>query len=147
MPARVGRLRTSQRWAVYISAMGLLLTGAIWLYFYYFVRVVDQFGFENPHPLQGTLMIAHAVFALPAIWIYGFMWQIHVKPGWRARTRRWSGGSIWSLVLWMSLTGYALYYIGSDSLRGWVSIAHWVAGLAALVVFLVHMRSAASDDA
>ena len=105
----VGRLGRSRRLAVYTVATGLFLSGLAWLGFFYFVRVVDQFGFENTHHAQGYFLIAHEVFALPAVWIYGFLWQIHVKPGWRARTRRWSGGTQWGLVLLMMLTGYALY--------------------------------------
>jgi hypothetical protein len=140
MPPRVGRLKKSRKLAVYAVSLALLLTGLLWLYFFYFVRVVDQFGFENPHPSQGYFMIAHALAALPAVWIYGFLWQIHVKPGWRARTKRWSGGTMWTLVLLMILTGYALYYIGNDVVRDWVSLTHWIAGLVALVVFLWHIR-------
>jgi len=143
MAFRVGRLKTGQKLTVYLVSSGLLLSGLVWLVFFYFVRVTDQFGFENPHPIQGYVIIAHAIFALPAVWIYGFLWNLHVKPGWRARTRRWSGGTIWSLVLLMILSGYALYYIGNDTVRDWVSLLHWVPGLLALVIFLLHIRGTA----
>ena len=145
MPARVGRLKRARRLAVYVVSSGLFLSGAIWLYYFYFVRVNDQFGFENPHPAQGWFLILHAVFALPAVWIYGFLWQIHVKPGWIAHTRRWSGGTQWSLVLLMILTGYALYYIGNDTVRSWVSLAHWVPAVLALPLFFIHIRSPADE--
>ena len=75
--------------------------------------------------------------ALPAVWIYGFLWQIHIKPGWKANRQRWSGGAFWSLVLLMIVSGYALYYIGDDAVRDWVSVTHWLAGIPALVIFLV----------
>ena len=140
MPVRVGRLKKNQKLAIYGVSLGLLLSGLVWLYFYYFVRVTDQFGFENPHPWQGKLMIAHAVVALPSIWIFGFLWHIHVKPGWRARVKRGSGGTYWSLVLWMILSGYSLYYIGSDTVRQWLSMGHWIAGIPATGLFLWHIR-------
>lgn len=136
---RVGGLKRSQELAIYWVSSCLFASGVVWLIYFYFVRVVDQFGFENPHPLQGYFLIGHAVFALPSVWIFGLLWLIHVKPGWRARKKRWSGGTIWSLVLWMILSGYSLYYIGDDEIRGWLSLSHWVAGLPALVVFLVHI--------
>ncbi len=137
---RVGRLRRPQRLAVYWVSTFLVLTGLLWLYYFYFVRVVDQFGFENPHPLQSYWLIGHALLALPAVWIFGSLWHIHIKLGWRARTRRWSGGTFWTLVLWMSLSGYSLYYIGSDDVRRWLSLSHWIAGGPALVVFFLHIR-------
>lgn len=137
---KVGRLKKGQRLAVYWVSACLVLTGLLWLYFFYFVRVVDQFGFENPHPLQGSLLIGHAVFALPAVWIFGYLWQVHVKSGWRANVRRLSGGTIWGLVLWMIVSGYSLYYIGDADVRRWLSLSHWVAGGPALVVFFLHIR-------
>jgi hypothetical protein len=137
---KVGRLKRNQRLTVYWVSSCLVLTGLVWLYYFYFVRVVDQFGFENPHPLQGYLLVGHALFALPSVWIFGFLWHIHVKPGWRAKAKRLSGGTIWSLVLWMILSGYSLYYIGDDAIRGWLSLSHWVAGGPALVVFFLHIR-------
>lgn len=137
---RVGRLKRGQRLAVYWVSACLVLTGLVWLYFFYFVSVVDQFGFENPHPLQSSFLISHAVLALPAVWVFGSLWHIHVKTGWRAKTRRWSGGMFWSLVLWMIVSGYSLYYIGDDGIRRWLSLSHWIAGAPALVVIFLHIR-------
>ncbi|MFK7956885.1 MAG: hypothetical protein AB8B96_12400 [Lysobacterales bacterium] len=42
----------------------------------------------------------------------------------------------------MILTGYALYYIGNDAVRYWLSLLHWVAGGPALAVFFLHIRRA-----
>jgi hypothetical protein len=139
-PRRVGQLQQRHQVAVYALSVGLLLSGVLWLYFHYFVRVTDQFGFENPHPLQGQLLVAHAVFALPGVWVFGFLWRIHFKPSWRASRKRLSGGTLWSAVLLMCLSGYALYYIGSESARDIVSVIHWVVGIAATVVLLLHAR-------
>ena len=136
---KIGQLQTHQKWGIYSVSIGLWLSGAVWLYFYYFVRVVDQFGFENPHPQQGLIMMIHAVFALPSVWLFGYLWKFHIKPGWKARIRRVTGGAIWSVVLVLACTGYALYYIGNDEIRNWVSLTHWIIGLAGLVVFLLHL--------
>jgi hypothetical protein len=38
------------------------------------------------------------------------------------------------------MTGYLLYYLGDESLRSMTSIAHWVLGIATLIVFLAHRR-------
>jgi hypothetical protein len=138
--ARIGALPTARRSAVYILGTLVWLTGAIWLVFKYFVRVRDEFGFENPHPLMGTWMVAHAFASLGALWLFGVLWRGHIVRGWNLRTRRSSGGTMFGLLAWLVLTGCALYYIGSDTWREWTSLAHWVPGLAALAVLLIHRR-------
>lgn len=133
-------LSNARRWSVYVLGSGLYVTGVAWLVFKYFVRVTDGFGFENEHPLQGAWMIAHAAFALPMLWLFGVLWTGHVKAGWRLRARRPTGGTLWSAIVLLAVSGYALYYVGSDALRSAFSLAHWIPGLAALPVFLLHYR-------
>lgn len=137
---RIRALSAARRWSVYGLATGLYVTGVAWLAFKYFVRVTDAFGFENEHPLQGAWMIAHAAFALPMLWLFGVLWTGHVKAGWRLRTRRPTGGTLWGTVVLLAATGYALYYVGSDAVRSALSLLHWVPGVAALPVFLLHYR-------
>ncbi|MEM6937233.1 MAG: hypothetical protein AAF552_12300 [Pseudomonadota bacterium] len=132
-------MKRSHRLSIYWLSGGLLLSGLMWLYGFYFVRVVDQFGFENPHPAQKWLLVAHALFALPTVWLLGFLWHIHIKSGWQKKLKRWTGGTLCALALWMALSGYTLYYVGSDTVRSWLSWSHWIAGLVALVVLLIHI--------
>jgi hypothetical protein len=138
--SNVGTLPRRRRWTVYVLSLALWITGAVWLYFKYFVRVTDEFGFENEHPQQRLWMIAHAFASLGMLWIFGVLWQVHVKGGWKKKLRRPSGGTLWGITVWLALSGCALYYIGNESVRWWTSILHWVIGLAALVVFLIHFR-------
>ena len=44
-------------------------------------------------------------------------------------------------TVFLILTGYGLYYIGSRNWREWTSVAHWVVGLVALALFLIHWLS------
>ena len=57
------------------------------------------------------------------------------------RWRRWSGGWLAGTTIFLTLTGYALYYIGSKEILDWVGVAHWAVGLAALALFLIHWLS------
>ena len=138
-PAHVGVLPTRRRLTLYGIAIGVWLTGAVWLIYYYFVRSVDQFGLENIHPHQQWWLIAHAGFSLAAVWMFGVLWPGHIKRGWRMRVRRPTGGSLFGVIAWLTLTGLALYYIGKPELRSWVSLLHWVVGLAGLAVFVLHL--------
>ena len=139
-PSSVGTLPRRRRWTVYVLSLALWITGAAWVYFEYFVRVVDEFGFENAHPQQSWWMIAHGFVALGGLWIFGVLWPAHVKGGWKKRLRRKSGGTLWGITVWLALSGCALYYTGNETLRSWLSLLHWTIGLATLIVFLVHFR-------
>ena len=48
------------------------------------------------------------------------------------------GLALASLVALLILSGYLLYYIGDDDVRSWVSFAHWLVGIVALPIFLLH---------
>jgi hypothetical protein len=135
-----GALPTWQRRSVYIVSAAVWITGAVWLVFRYFVRVTDEFGFDNPHPQQRWWIIAHAAASLAGLWLFGLLWHHHIARGWRAGLRRGTGGTLFGLVAWLALTGCALYYIGTDSARSWTSLAHWIVGLGALGAFLLHDR-------
>lgn len=137
--ARVGALPLRRRLTTYGISIGVWVTGAVWLIYHYFIRAVDSFGFENPDPNQRWWLIAHAVFSFAAVWMFGVLWPNHVKKSWKQKIRRGSGGTLFGVTLWLTLTGIALYYIGSDAWRSWTSILHWAVGLAALGVFVYHL--------
>jgi len=145
--SRVGALPATRRRAVHWISIGTWVTGAVWLVFKYFIRVTDDFGFEAPHPQQHWWLVAHASIAIFATWMFGVLWPGHVIRGWNSRVRRKTGGTMFGVTAWLALTGVALYYIGSDAWRDWVSILHWAVGLAALVAFLLHRRRATRDPA
>jgi hypothetical protein len=64
-----------------------------------------------------------------------------VVRGWKAGMRKPSGGTLFGVLVWLTISGCALYYLGSDEWRSWTSLAHWIPGLAASVVFVVHFRN------
>lgn len=145
LPARgtVGRLPYGRRMTIYIVSGVCWLTGLLWVLFDYFVTAEDEFGFVGPHPLQKTWLVTHAIASFYAIWLFGVLWPNHVKKGWTQKARRPTGGTLFGLTLWLTLTGIALYYIGNDQIRSWTSISHWAIGIGTLVVFLVHLLTRA----
>jgi hypothetical protein len=133
-------LPVRRRRALHWISVGVWVTGGVWLIYKYFIRVTDDFGFESPHPLQHWWLIAHAGFSFAAVWMFGVLWPGHVLRGWRMKTRRPTGGTLFGVIAWLTLSGYALYYVASETLRSWTSILHWVVGLVAIVPFLLHRR-------
>lgn len=136
--SRVGMIPPSRRTAIYLTSAGLWLTGVLWLIYHYFMHKTDQFGFDGADPLENWWLIAHAVVGFYAVWMFGVLWPGHIKSGWRTKMRWISGGCLFLVVVWLTITGLSLYYLGSDEWRKWTSIAHWIPGLAAFAVFVCH---------
>jgi hypothetical protein len=144
LPVRPPRLSVRRRFALYIIAAGLWLTGTAWLLFHYFLMRETPFG-PNPHPLEFWSRAAHGAFGFASLWLFGTLWAAHVFEGWRSLRRRWTGSLMFGLFSWLVLSGYLLYYLGGEELLTATTILHWSIGLAAPVPFLLHRFAAAGE--
>jgi hypothetical protein len=135
---RPTRLPRWQEWAVYISAILLILTGIAWLAFDWWVRVEGDFGPEH-HPAEHWLLIAHGASAYLFLLVVGAMIPVHFLMGWRSRRNLVSGIGVASLCALLALSALGLYYVGEEVLRGWTSFIHWTVGLIFLPVLAVHI--------
>lgn len=133
-------LTRGEKWFVYSASIGVWLTGALWVFYMYFMRIEGEFGLEKS-PLEPLWQKLHGGFGYYAMFAVGLLWSIHVVRGWNARWRRWSGGTIFGVALFLAVSGIMLYYVSGDEWREWTGIAHWVVGLAALAPFLIHWLS------
>lgn len=115
----------------------LLSSGVAWLIFDKWVRVAGDFGPEH-HPAQHLLIIAHGVAAYFFILIAGALIPLHVKSGWAMSRNLKSGLALASALAITALTALALYYLGGETARSWSSIVHWVIGIAASILLVVH---------
>lgn len=131
------RLTLFRRWLIYGVGVGVWTTGIAWLVFHYFFMRQTEFG-PAPTPMEPWALAIHAAFGFATVWLAGLLWGIHVTGGWRMRRHRISGATLLTVLGWLILSGYLLYYIGSDHLRSLVSLAHWIVGLTLPVPFFVH---------
>jgi hypothetical protein len=138
-----GEIRPSRRrrYVIYGAGLGLWLTGAVWLIFHYFVIREGKFGEPLTNPEEEWLIFADAAFSFAAVWLFGLLWDIHVVRAWKTRWRRRSGGTLFGVVAWLTVSGLLLYHVVADTPRYWLSLLHWTIGLATLAVFLVHLLS------
>ena len=58
----------------------------------------------------------------------------HVPAGWSAKRNRGSGIVMLSTLTWLAMTGYLLYYAGTEALRGYAAATHLWVGLAAAAI-------------
>lgn len=144
------RLGPRSRRAVYGLSLLLLITGAAWLALHTWMRIEGPFGPEH-HPLEAWLMRLHGLLALPALLGLGALLPAHIWPAWRPRRRRNSGLVLLGACGLLAVGGWALYYVADEATRGWLSVSHWMLGLALPAIVLGHIigarRKRCADDA
>ena len=133
-------LRLSRRHrALLYSCVGVLFaTGVLWLAFHYLWRGSGEFG-DLPHPAESWMLELHGAAAMVFLMLLGSLVRGHMRLGWKTRRNRWSGGVLTGGSAVLVLTGWALYYVGNESARSWISVAHWSFGLAAPALFIAHI--------
>jgi hypothetical protein len=126
----VNRLPAAQRLLLYAALLLLLVTGVAWQAL-------------NPGPWAGLLMKIHGGIAMLALVLLGTLVMHHIPTGWASLKNRWSGVILIAGMTWLILSGYLLYYAGSDAVRLFASQSHLWIGVAASAVVAVHIRRSA----
>lgn len=132
-----GRLARWQLGLIMGSGSILWLTGAAWVLLHFFGEVQGEFGPET-NPAQPWLLRLHGLVLIPAILALGGLLVVHIPKGWNDKGQRIGGIILTVFFGLLILSGYMLYYVGSDDLRNWSSIFHWVIGILAPASFLWH---------
>jgi len=119
-------------------SLALLITGVLWLVFHYFVIVQRDFG-ESRHPMEGWWLRLHGATAMAFLVVLGSLLPVHIDRAWRSRKIRRTGVAVICIVIALVLTGYGLYYAGSEELRPWISAIHWGVGLIGAPALTLHV--------
>jgi hypothetical protein len=133
------RIHLSNRTKVWINCVGIGVwaSGGGWLVVHYFIQPTGASGLENDSWGPWWLKV-HGAFAFLAVWCGGLLWGLHVIRAWKTRRHRWSGGTLFAVLLVLIVSGYLLYYVGDDRLRDLISRVHWVLGLVIPLAYLIH---------
>lgn len=134
------RLGSLQEGAVYLATAALVVSGAVWLVLHYFMAQPGQFG-PMPHPVEPWMLRLHGAAAMAALIIYGSLLPIHIRRAWAVRRNVVLGIVVAACMLLLTITGYLLYYAGSEELRPLISAAHWIPGLAVPLLLVWHVLS------
>ena len=129
---RLGHVQ--ERW-VYAAGAALALSGLGWLVCHYLLHPPGP----GPHPLEVWWLRLHGLALILFLAVLGSVLPVHVRYGWRHHMNRVSGALVLGVAGLLALSGYGLYYLVDDDLREWTSIAHWIAGLAAIILLLTHV--------
>jgi hypothetical protein len=130
------RLKPSFRFAIYAAFGVLFLTGAGWL-------VADwQKDISTDEIWQQSvayLLMVHGGAAMVTLLLLGALIPVHVMRAWRSRKNRASGSVMVTFNAVLIVTAFGLYYLGSETLRPWMSWIHIGAGFSLSLLFPLHV--------
>jgi hypothetical protein len=129
-----GRFRA----AFYTVFSVLLVTGVAWLPV---DRLKNTGGADLWSALAPVLLMAHGGAAMLALLLLGALVPLHLAPAWRRDKNRALGVAMATLTALLIATAFGLYYIGSDTLRGWASDLHTALGLAFPTLLAAHVMT------
>ena len=131
--------RRHQGWLHGVSA-ALFGTGAAWLVFHHFLQAPGEFG-ARPHVLEPWWLKLHGGLAMAFLVLLGTLVRGHIPAGWRSRRNRVSGIGLVTVNVVLIATGWALYYLGSESVRPVLGAVHWGIGIILPFGLLWHART------
>ena len=129
-------LKSSFRYSIYAAFAALFLTGAGWL-------VADwQKNISTDEIWQQTaayLLMAHGGAAMVTLLLLGALIPVHMLRSWRSGNNLVTGSVMITLNTLLVVTAFGLYYLGSETVRPWMSWIHIVVGFSVPVMFVLHI--------
>lgn len=133
-------LSALHRRSLYVIAAGLVLSGAGWLVCH-FVLAVDPEMDGLPHPMEPFWLKLHGAAGMIGLLSIGTVIPAHAWRAWRARRNHGTGLVFGAALSVMAVTGWALYYVGSEAWRPAISAVHWAAGLSLVPALAWHVTA------
>ena len=130
------RLDPLFRALVYAVFAVLVVSGAVWFAAEQMKESPDDMQFKS---ITATMLMIHGGAAMIALMAIGALVPMHMYRGWRARMNRVTGALVGTLNTLLIVTAFALYYIGSEALRPWISDLHLVVGAAIPIFLILHI--------
>jgi hypothetical protein len=131
------QLRRSHRHILYAACLALFISGAAWAWLQH-LDEAGQAGDELAR-LKQPLIAIHGFSALAFVLLLGTLLVGHVRRAWHARKNRKNGVFFLAAIGLLTLSGYALYYIGDERWRAWTSNAHLWLGVLAPALLILHI--------
>jgi hypothetical protein len=128
------RLKTTFRYWTYVVFSVLLATGAAWL-----VADWQKDADEAWQQASANLLMVHGGAAMLALMALGALIPLHLLRAWRARKNLVSGITVATVNAVLIVTAFGLYYLGSETVRPWMSWIHIGAGFFLALMLPLHI--------
>ena len=86
-----------------------------------------------------TLLMLHGGAAMVTLMMLGALVPAHMRFGWRADKNLVTGITMCAANIVLIVTAFGLYYLGSETVRPWMSDVHTAVGLAAPALLVGHI--------
>jgi hypothetical protein len=130
------RLDPVFRYALYATVAVLFITGAVWLVA---DRLKDSADGEFWQQTAATLLMLHGGSAMITLIMLGALVPAHMRYGWRAAKNLVTGITMCTANIVLIVTAFSLYYLGSETVRPFMSDVHTALGLAAPALLVGHI--------
>jgi len=128
------RLKSSFRYWTYAVFSVLFATGALWL-----VADWQKDADEAWQQLAANLLMIHGGAAMLALMALGALIPLHLLRAWRARKNLASGITVATINTVLIVTAFGLYYLGSETVRPWMSWIHIGGGFSLALMIPLHI--------
>jgi len=128
------RLKTTFRYWIYAVFSVLLATGAAWL-----VADWQKDADEAWQQASASLLMIHGGAAMLALMALGALVPLHLLRAWHARKNLVSGITVAAVNAMLIVTAFGLYYLGSETVRPWMSWIHIGAGFFLALMLPLHI--------
>lgn len=134
-PSESIQLNRAHRYCLYLVLALLFLSGAAWACWNYLVAHSGDLEVSA----KSWAMKIHGAAAMAILVLIGTLLTGHCRLAWRARRNRGNGALLLGVFGILTITGYGLYYAGSEALRAWTSWIHLGLGLSIPLLVVFHL--------
>lgn len=126
-----------KRW-FYSVSLTLFLSGAAWVLFNWSVARAEGHA-DFFLSLKTWSLKLHGAAAMAFLIALGILIPTHMRRAWRTRRNQKNGGVFATVLALLILTGYGLYYLGSEEWRSSASWIHLILGFASPALLVWHI--------
>ena len=91
-----------------------------------------------PNSARVITAALHAAGAFTLMLLIGALWSIHMRSGWRRNRQRGSGVVLGAMLMVLTISAVAVYYLGDELAGAVAAFIHLGVGLALVVPFIWH---------
>ncbi len=81
----------------------------------------------------------HVAFSYIMLCLFGAIWRIHILIGMKLKQKIYSGLSLTTIMIVLTVTGVGIFYLGNETASEIASLSHLLFGTIIIFFFLFHI--------